>query len=150
MALFEELDRSLTARPAAAIQSDRFAVLLHEYKGEHIAAYPRGIGLDDIQYRRRANGGIDSVAAVLQNPQCGNRRERLARCDHAVHSENGRPASTWIRRGTITVIHSFSNSSGVSTSTRMPGLSTGTSMIRPGSLRTTILAPCEGGKARIS
>src|SRR5215467_6752362 len=149
-ALFEKLDRSLAARPPAAVQTDRLAVLLHVNESKHVTANSCRIGFHDVQDRSCRYCCVNRIASFLQDAQGSGGSERLARRHHSVHSKHGRTGSTRIRSWTITVTHRFLKSSGVSISTRIPGASTVTSKMRSGTFRTTILAPWDEGKARIS
>ena len=55
-------------------------------KDKKIAADPAAGWLHQADRRVRRNGGIDGIAAALEDRDAGSRSKRLARCDNSVGS----------------------------------------------------------------
>jgi len=69
--------------------------------GQQVAANAVHARLDDGENGGGGDRGIDGVAAILQHFQAGGRRQRLARGDHAVAANRGRPGAAKVARRTI-------------------------------------------------
>lgn len=59
---------------------------------ESATANARAGGIDDAQGERGRTGGVDSIAAGLEDFQPGERGQRVIGSDHAVFSCNGAPS----------------------------------------------------------
>ena len=74
--------------PPGGVQPVQLLVLRRVVDRFHVAADPGALRLHEPEHRRRRNGGVRGVAAVLQHLQARLRSKRLAGCDHAVASEH--------------------------------------------------------------
>src|SRR5262249_60204173 len=66
----EEFDRRLRTSPPAAVQPNRFTILLHIKQGKYISTDTGHHGFHYIENGGRRNCGVNSRSAILQPTQC--------------------------------------------------------------------------------
>src|SRR5205085_5294712 len=82
--LREELGRPARRRAAAGVEGVQFLVLGDVDEREEIAADARVVLRGDVEHGAGRDGGIDGVAALLEDVDAGLSRQRIARRDDAV------------------------------------------------------------------
>src|SRR5205814_2280401 len=88
-------------RTAATVQSVELVFFRAVNDGEQIAADAVRDWFHQAKRRVRRDGGIDRVAAALQNIEPNLRRQRHARADHAMPRENFRASRECLARDAI-------------------------------------------------
>ena len=87
------LDRRGVRGPAAGVEAVELLRLRVPDDGEQVAADAARHRLDDAEHGVGGDGGVDRVAALLEDADRGGRRQRLARRGHAVPGQRRPTAS---------------------------------------------------------
>ena len=88
--LDEELVRPSGGRPSRRREAVQLLVPRRPHEREKIAADARVVLRRHVEHRAGGDGRVDGVAASLQDFEARLRRQRIARCDHAMACEHFR------------------------------------------------------------